>query len=234
MAGPRGALILIAVVLLLVVALAFGPQWWVQRVMREHANPRDDLPGTGGELARHLLDNTRLGDVPVETTETGDHYDPRERVVRLLPGHAGGKSLTAVTVAAHEVGHALQHRDGYALLMLRTRLAAWAAGAEKLGVVMLMGVPLVMLLLRTPAPAGLLLLAGLLAIGSAAVVHLVTLPVELDASFNRALPILAAGYLDAADLPAARRILAAAALTYVAASLASLLNLGRWLLILRR
>lgn len=223
-------LILIALVL----ALLFGPSLWAKAVLRRHAGTREEYPGTGGELARHLLDRHGLQAVTVEATDKGDHYDPRGKAVRLSAENLNGKSLTAVTVAAHEVGHALQDHQGYGPLRARTRLVGLAQGAEKLGALLLMGIPVIALITKLPQSGLLLLLAGLISFGAAVVVHLVTLPVEFDASFGRALPLLAEGYIAPADQSAARRILTACALTYVAGSLASVLNLWRWLAILRR
>lgn len=219
---------------LIVLAVVFGPSLWAKRVLRRHSRTRDDYPGTGGELARHLLDRHGLQGVGVETTEQGDHYDPAAKVVRLSPENHRGRSLTAVTVAAHEVGHALQDHAGYAPLHMRTRLVRFARVAEKLGALLLIVMPLAALLTRAPQGGLLMLLAGLLSFGVAVVVHLVTLPVEFDASFSRALPMLNEGYIPRQDRSAARRILTACALTYVAGSLASVLNLWRWLAILRR
>ncbi|MGE3773817.1 MAG: zinc metallopeptidase [Gammaproteobacteria bacterium] len=224
------------VVALLVFGLLFGPAWWVKRVLAKYSQPADRYAasGTGAALARHLLDLHELADVKVEPTPLGDHYDPVARAVRLEPAHHDGSSLTAVVVAAHEVGHALQHARGERLFATRHRLAQMAVKAERVAGLMLIAAPLVALLTRLPQSGGLMLI---LAAGSAALatlVHLVTLPVELDASFGKALPLLAAGRLHTPDLPHARRILRAAAFTYVAGSLASLLNLGHWLAVLRR
>jgi Zn-dependent membrane protease YugP len=173
--------------------------------------------------------------IQVETTEKGDHYDPETKTVRLTPDNFSGKSLTAVTVAAHEVGHAIQDHMGYQPLAERTRLVRFAQGAEKLGAVVMMGIPIATALARTPVAGILVLVAGMATMGISTLVHLLTLPVEWDASFRRALPVLKQGnYLSPDDMQGARRILTAAALTYVAASLASLLNLWRWVAFLRR
>lgn len=225
-----GYLILIGLLL----AAVFGPSLWARAILRRYSSHREDFPGTGGELARHLLDRFEMSDVRVEETKQGDHYDPRAKAVRLSPENLTGKSLTAVTVAAHEVGHAVQDHRGYAPLHLRTRLVGLAQGAEKLGALLLMVMPFAAMLTRAPSAGLLMLLGGLLSFGTAVLVHLITLPVELDASFRRALPVLASGYLRPEDRPAARRILTACALTYVAGSLASMLNLWRWIAILRR
>ncbi|MFQ5643782.1 MAG: zinc metallopeptidase [Thiogranum sp.] len=224
--------ILIGVVLLLL--LLFGPQLWVQAVMKRHGRPRGDFPGTGGEFARHLLDRLQLTDVRLEASNSGDHYDPAGKVVRLTPDKLNGRSLTAITVAAHEVGHALQDRLDYKPLRWRTRLALLAQTIQQLGNGLFILAPLVTAATRAPSSAFMMLAAGVASFASAALVHLVTLPVEWDASFRRALPLLeAGGYLSAGDQRAARQILTAAAFTYVAGSLASLLSLWRWLRWLR-
>jgi len=221
--------------LLIVLAILLGPQLWTKRVFAQYRGHREDYPGTGGDLARHLLDRFNLPHVKVETTEVGDHYDPMAKVVRLTPDNFGGKSLTAATVAAHEVGHALQDQAGYKPLQERTRLIRVAQGAEKMGSVVMIGIPIVAALTRSPAGGLLVFLAGLATMSIGALVHLITLPVEWDASFRRALPVLEQGhYITREDLHGARRILTAAALTYVAASLGGLLNIWRWITMLRR
>jgi Zn-dependent membrane protease YugP len=223
------------IIVVLVIALILGPSYWVKHTLKKYSYPEDRYPGTGAELARILLDWANLQQVKVEETESGDHYDPIAKVVRLTPDKFNGKSLTAITVAAHEVGHAIQDRDGYLPLKLRTRLVQLAALAEKLGALILMLAPLAMLVTRAPVMGVLFFAGGLLTLGAATLVHLVTLPMEMHASFARALPMLEqGGYLKQGDEPHARRILRAAAWTYVSASLMTLLNMGRWWAILRR
>jgi Zn-dependent membrane protease YugP len=224
---------LIAMVLLL--AVLGLPSIWVQKIMRRYSEPEDRYPGTGGQLARHLLDSLNLKDVKAESTDQGDHYDPQSRTVRLSKGNYEGRSLTAVTVAAHEVGHALQHRDGFGPFLLRQRLVKVSLAAQKGAGFMLLLTPVLMIALRSPRLGILTLLAGGLSMLCASLVHLVTLPTEIDASFGRALPIMReGGYLKPGDEPHARKVLRAAALTYVAASLFSVLNLSRWFTLLRR
>jgi uncharacterized protein len=227
----------VRLVLLLIIVgiIVFGPQLWTRRVFAQHSLPRPDYPGTGAELARHLLDQLDLQHIKVEASELGDHYDPEAKAVRLTPDKFNGKSLTAITVAAHEVGHAIQDRAGYQPFTERTRLVRVAQGAQKLGGIVMMGIPIAAALAQTPVAGVVVLVAGIATMGIATLVHLVTLPVEWDASFRRALPILQQkNYLSPEDERGARRILTAAALTYVAASLASLLNLWRWLAFIRR
>ncbi|MDH4097597.1 MAG: zinc metallopeptidase [Nitrospira sp.] len=225
----------LALLLIIIGLVIFGPQLWTRRVFAQYSGPRPDYPGTGGELARHLLDRFDMKHITVETTELGDHYDAESKAVRLTPDKFSGKSLTALTVAAHEVGHAIQDHTGYQPLTERARLVRVAQGAERIGAVVMMGIPIATALAKTPTAGMLVLLAGMATIGISTLVHLFTLPVEWDASFRRALPVLQRGnYLSTEDMRGARRILTAAALTYLAASLGSLLNLWRWIGFLRR
>ncbi len=220
--------------LLVFLAVVFGPQMWAKRVLARHSGPRDDLAGTGGELARHLVDGLKLPGVKVEPTPGGDHYDPLAKAVRLNRKHCDARSLTALVVASHEVGHAIQDASGYRPFQARTRLVRGAQGVQKVGMALMMAIPVVAILARSPRLGVLMFVVGLATLATSVVVHLVTLPVEWDASFRRALPLLAAnGYIKPADRAAARSILTACALTYVAGSLASLLNLWRWI-VLRR
>jgi Zn-dependent membrane protease YugP len=222
------------ITVLTILAIVFGPQLWAKAILNRHRKQREEIPGTGGEFARHLISSGKIDGVGVERTDGGDHYDPRAKVVRLSDSVYDGKSLTAVVVAAHEVGHAIQDKFGYGPLKLRTRLIAFTAYAERVGAIMLIALPFITALTRAPAAGAIMLAVGLALLLIPVAVHLVTLPVEFDASFNRALPILALGYVPQDELPAARRILTACALTYVAASLAAVLNFWRWIYFLRR
>ncbi len=224
---------LILIIILLVVLL--GPGIWVQVVMKRYREPADRYAETGAELARRLLDHYGMPKVTVERTEQGDHYDPLAKAVRLSLPHHDGKSLAALVIAAHETGHALQHATAYEPLQLRTRLVRWVGPVEKIGAGLLMATPLIVAVTRLPLAGILMLLGGVLTLGSAVVIHLVTLPTEFDASFRRAMPMLeeqGAIYQD--DERHARKLLRAAAMTYVAASMMSLLNIARWWAILRR
>ena len=226
------AFVIMTVVLL---ALVFGPGLWVRRVMERYSNPPDRYAGTGAQLARFLLNNRGMQHVSVESTDQGDHYDPVEKAVRLTPDKYDGRSLTAITVAAHEVGHAIQDHESYAPLRLRTYLVRAARPVERLGAGALMVAPFIGALTRVPSIGIIMFLAGFLTLATSTLVHLATLPTEFDASFRRALPLLdEERVLKKVDRPHARRLLTAAALTYVSASLMSLLNIARWWAILRR
>ena len=225
--------LLILIVMVLVVLL--GPGLWIKAVMRRYAQPENRYEMTGAEVARRLLDANELHDVKVEVTGAGDHYDPMEKAVRLGEDHYKKGSLAAVTIAAHEVGHAIQDAQAYPALKWRTRLVRILGPVEKLGAGVLMATPLIIALTRHPVAGLLTFTGGFLALGSGVVIHLLTLPSEFDASFNRALPMLEKhGLLFKSDARHARKLLRAAAMTYVAASLMSLLNVARWWAILRR
>jgi uncharacterized protein len=226
--------ILIGLAVIFVLLLVFGPQFWVQYAMKKHGEERPDLPGTGGELARHLLDEAGLQSVVVEETEMGDHYDPEDRVVRLMPQNIAGKSVTAVAIAAHEVAHAVQHAREEPGFMRRMSVIGNIIWIDRIATIILLSAPLLAVVIKAP-----ILLLGQIALGVVLLMvrvaaHLVTLPIEYDASFRKALPVLQqGGYLTEADLPAARHVLKAAAWTYVAAAMATLLDIARWFRIIR-
>ncbi len=226
---------LYAVVIVATLILIYGPQIWVRWVLnRYNRKPEDNFPGTGGELARHLLDRYDLHEINVEITEIGDHYDPMAKAVRLTRDKFEGRTLTAIAVAAHECGHAYQHAAAEPMFMMRTRLAQLSVVAQRIGSFLLFAAPISVMVTKLPSAAVFNIIGAFLVMGFAVVMHLFTLPVEIDASFKKALPLLNNGYLSSQQMPAARSILRAAAWTYIAASLTSLLNFWRWLAVLRR
>ena len=227
MALAAGALIVLAVI--------FGPSLWVKFVMRRYSTEKPEIPGTGGELAKHLIKRFSLKDVEVETTELGDHYDPIEKKVRLSREHYESKSLTAVAIAAHEVGHAIQDHQGDRRLATRTKMVPIVNLLARWSVVIISLSPIIGIIMRHPMPFSLLLFLGLSGFIARMMVHAVTLPIEFDASFSKALPILREGnYVSQSNEKAVSHVLRAAALTYVSAALADILNLSRWIFILLR
>ena len=227
MALAAGALIVIAVI--------FGPSLWVKFVMRRYSTEKPEMPGTGGELAKHLIKRFSLKDVEVETTELGDHYDPIEKKVRLSREHYESKSLTAVAIAAHEVGHAIQDHQGDKRLATRTKMVPIVNLLARWSVVIISLSPVIGIITRHPIPFSLLLFIGLSGFIARMMMHAVTLPIEFDASFSKALPILREGnYVSQSNEKAVSHVLRAAALTYVSAALADILNLSRWIFILLR
>lgn len=222
---------IILVILLIAAVLVVLPQAWIHNTIERHAGHRPDLGGTGGEFARHVLDRMKLHDVAVETTEQGDHYDPEARAVRLQPRFFSGRSVSAVAIAAHEVGHAMQHAMALPMFERRRHLAKQAHVLGMIAQAFLWSAPVLMILNRSAAA----LVMNVVGFGGmtlmSVAVQATTLPVEFDASFKRALPLLEHGqFLKPQDLGAARQLLRAAAFTYVAALVRSILvipGLGR-------
>lgn len=218
-----------AVIIIPAAALIVGPRLWVNRVLKRYDQNELDGSGTAAEVARSLLDDRNLQAVKVERTDLGDHYDPDARSVRISRDKHDRKSLTAVTTAAHEVGHALQHATQYTPFVWRIHLTKVARVAGEVGSIMLLSVPVAALATRNPVPAYVIGFAALGILGTGMAVQLVTLPTEFDASFNKAMRMLEDGYVNGEQLAGARKILLACSMTYVAASLASVLNVWPWL-----
>ena len=221
---------------LILLLLAWAPSLWVRRMFARHGDTRDDLPGTGAELARHLIERFELDGVKVERTDAlRDHYDPAAKAIRLGPANHDGRSLTAVAVATHEVGHAIQFARGEGVSRLRQRWIPLANALKKGGIMLLALLPVVGIVAPSPAAFVAVVVLSLALQLAGALAYLIVLPEEWDASFAKAMPILAQGeYVDEADLPAVSAVLRAAAWTYFARALADLVNIGRWALILRR
>ncbi len=191
--------------------LALYAQWRVKSTYRRYLQVPNASGMTGLQVVQYLIRSTglalRVERVPGEMT---DHYDPRNKVLRLSQGVAQSKSVAAVAIVAHELGHALQDAHAFALLRLRSGLVPVVNFTSQLGPIIFF----VGLLLQSEQVATL----GVLFVAGATVFALLTLPVELDAS-RRAMQLLQQGgiLLDEASLRGARRVLSAAALTNVAA-----------------
>jgi Zn-dependent membrane protease YugP len=223
-------ILLIIAILLLV----YGPSLWVKYVLRKHNRHLDKMPGTGSELARHLIERFGLEGVVVEkTAKDEDYYSPGDKKVGLSPEVYDGKSITAIAVAAHEVGHAIQYANGEPISRLREKYTQMAGMAQNIGITILTLSPLFGVVTRSSAAMILVIMAGVVAMLSSVAIYAMILPEEYDASFSKALPILDSGYLPEEYMPAARQVLKACALTYVAAALADILSVWRWLSVLR-
>lgn len=214
---------------IILLTIIVGPGLWAQHVLSRYSKEQPKFTYTGEQFAQRLINQFQLKGVKVEKTKAGtDHYDPISKCVRLGDNYYDQPSLTAITVAAHEVGHAIQDYTAHAGLRSRLQMVKIAQVAGKLGNGALIAAPILGIVSKSPTVAFMVFGLAFLGMFTMVLVHLITLPVEYDASFNRALPILEdAGYLDQQELSKARRILKACALTYVAQSLQSLLQLHR-------
>ncbi|MRI32884.1 peptidase [Endozoicomonas sp. OPT23] len=220
---------------LLIILLVVAPQYWVKRTLNRHGSNLKAMPGTGGELANHLIERFELSGVTVVKGGQGeDYYDPSRKLISLSPQHYEGRSVAAVAIAAHETSHALQDQENNPDFLRREKRIRLAVSIQQFSSIALMISPLIFLLTRAPHSMLLTALIGISGMVAAIWVQFLNLPIELDASFKKALPILSEGYLPDEHLPAANEVLKAAAYTYVAAALASVVNLARWVAILRR
>lgn len=207
------------------ILLGLWAQARVQSTYARYSQVRAVRGITADQVARRILDANGLRDVSIRRIAGSltDHYDPRERVVRLSDTVYGSPSIAAIGVAAHEVGHAVQHATGYAPLKLRTAIVS----VTNIGSTLSMPLILIGILLNSSRLA----LVGVALFGLVAVFQLVTLPVEFNAS-SRALATLdGMDILGREELGGARQVLTAAALTYVAALIQSLAQLLRLLLL---
>ncbi|NLK00476.1 MAG: zinc metallopeptidase [Clostridia bacterium] len=182
---------------------------------------------TGAQIAEKLLLENGINDVRVERTNTrlGDHYDPRKKVLRLSPEVYGGSSIAAVGVAAHETGHAIQHDTGYFPLELRASLVPVAQfGSTAAFPILFVG-----LLLGSP----LLAQIGVYAFLGVVLFQLVTLPVEYNASARAVALLQSTGFVHGEEAEHTKKVLNAAALTYLAGALAAVLSLLRLVILSR-
>ena len=226
---------LIIILIVLIGALSMVPQLWIRHVMKQHAHDLPDIEGTGGELAEHLIERFELHGIGVEPCEEGaDHFSPTEKMVRLSPSNFEGRSLKAVAVAAHEVGHAIQFHRQEEIFKLRSKYLPQAQKLKQLAMYVLWASPILAIVFRSPIVMALPILVSVALQIISALTYLVVLPEEWDASFGKALPILEEGYITEKQVPAARKVLKAAAFTYFAAALSSILSLGYLMLLLRR
>ena len=212
----------------LALGLLFAPQLWVRAVLKKHSATRATLPGSGGELALHFKNKFKLEALEIVGAAQADHYDPLHKRVALQQQNYTGKSLTAVAVAAHEFGHALQDARSEPMFRWRTRLVRISASLQRLAFALIIIAPIVGW--AAPLAGATTLALGIGANASILLVHLVTIPVEFDASFKYALPLLRSGqYLSEPELKRVRRILLACALTYVSGALTQLVLFWRQL-----
>lgn len=207
--------------------LAFAAQWYVSVTFRRFGKVPLSTGLSGAEVATALLRDAGVRDVAVEETSgfLSDHYDPSAKVLRLSPAVYRGRSVSSAGVAAHESGHAVQHARKYGLMPVRQALVLPARLGSQLGFwVILIGLALHALELAW---------IGVALFGCILLFELVTLPVEINASSRARALLLAGGLAGPADEEGVRKVLRAAAFTYVAAAAMSLLDVMRWLRVLR-
>ncbi len=213
--------------------LAFGAQWMVKSAYAKMSRVAASM--TGAQAARRILDSNGLYDVPIEQVpgELSDHYDPRDKVLRLSPHVFQGNSMASVGIAAHEAGHALQDAKHYAPLVLRNMAVPVASFGSSFGTILLMvGMGMTIYMAGNAAGGGIgawIFLAGILLFAATVVFQLVNLPVEFDASSRAKTELVNLGIVSGPDLKYVSQVLNAAALTYVAATLQAVLTLAYYI-----
>lgn len=216
------------ILLLPAMLVAFYAQMKIKSTFSKYSEIRSMRGMTAAEAARYLLNGAGLNDVSIEMIggSLTDHYDPRTRTLRLSQSVFNSTSVAAIGVAAHETGHAIQHKTGYVPLSLRNALVPVANFGSNAAWI------LVLLAFFTGAYG--LIDLGIVLFSAAVLFQIVTLPVEFNAS-SRALKLLESeGILYEDEVGSARKVLSAAALTYVAAALVAISQLLRLILMSRR
>ena len=203
----------------------FLPSIWVSYVLKKNNEILPDMPFTGKELGLKLLKENKLENVLIEPINKVDHYNPLEKKVRISEDKLNKKSITSIAVVAHEIGHAIQDKENYKPLLLRQKLIEKTIIFQRVGsFLLIIGLPSIFAITKSPF---ITFLAAILIMGCLStnvLIHLITLPVEFDASFKRALPILQK-YVPNENMRQCRSVLRAAAFTYLAQSIVSIFRL---------
>ena len=220
------------VLVLPAVLLSLWASWNVKHTFRKYAEINNSRGITGADAARRVLDANGLRDVPVEhiSGELSDHYDPKTQTVRLSDSVWGSTSVAAVGVACHEVGHAIQNAENYLPVQVRQAIIPISAIGEKLSIPLLV---LGLVLSSFSRSFIYLAYAGVALYALCAVFQIVTLPTEFDASRRALVSIQETALLDGEELQGAKKVLNAAALTYVAALATTLMQLLRFAMLVR-
>jgi len=210
------------------VIFAFWAQSKVKSTFAKYSRVDSQTSMTGRSLARRLLDAYQLNDIPIENIQgqLSDHYDPKKRVVRLSQSTYNDSSVASLGVVAHELGHVIQHKEKYAPLMIRNTFVPIAQFGSSFAWIIFFGG----LLLSTPP----LLYAGIFLFTAVVIFSLVTLPVEFDASKRGLVMLEKQVMMDKNHVAMAKKVLSAAAMTYLASTLMAILQLLRMILIARR
>ncbi len=210
------------------ILLALLAQWMVQSAFQKMSQ----VPAStnGYDAARRILDSVGLDNVDIEQVpgHLSDHYDPQARVLRLSPEVYSGYSMAAVGIAAHEAGHAVQHARNYAPLIVRNFAVPAANFGSSLGTILIM-IGMAMVFSNAAVFGKWIFLAGIIGFGATVFFQLVNLPVEFDASARAKTLLVNVGIVSGPELHYVSRVLNAAALTYVAATLQAVLTLAYYI-----
>ena len=203
----------------------FLPSLWVNYILKKNNTILPDMPFSGRQLGKKILQEKQLDNVSIQQINKIDHYNPIEKIVHIGEDKIDKKSITSIAVVTHEIGHAIQDKENYKPLLLRQKLIEKTMIFQRIGSFLLViGLPSIFAITKNPV---ITLIAAIIIMGCLStnvLIHLITLPVEFDASFKRALPILKK-YVPKENMRQCRSVLRAAAFTYLAQSIVSIFRL---------
>ena len=203
----------------------FLPSLWVNYILKKYNKILPNMPFTGKELGKMILEEQNLTNVSINPIKQLDHYNPIDKKIHISDDKLNKKSITSIAVVTHEIGHAIQDKENYKPLKLRQSLIEKTMIFQRIGsFLLIIGLPSIFAFTKSPF---ITLIAAIIIMGCLStnvLIHLITLPVEYDASFKRALPILKK-YVPKENMFQCRSVLRAAALTYLAQSIVSIFRL---------
>ena len=203
----------------------FIPSLWVNYILKKYNKILPDMPFTGRELGNKILEEQKLNNVSINPIKQLDHYNPIDKKIHISDDKLNKKSITSIAVVAHEIGHAIQDRENYKPLKLRQSLIEKTMIFQRIGsFLLIIGLPSIFAFTKSPFITFISALVIMGCLTTNVLIHLITLPVEFDASFKRALPILSK-YVPRENMYQCKSVLRAAALTYLAQSIVSIFRL---------
>ena len=183
------------------------------------------MPFTGKQLGQKILEEEKLNNVSINSIKQLDHYNPIDKKIHISDDKLNKKSITSIAVVAHEIGHAIQDKENYKPLIMRQKLIEKTMIFQRLGsFLLIIGLPSIFAFTKSPLITFLAAMIIMGCLSTNVLIHLITLPVEFDASFKRALPILQK-YVPKENMKQCRSVLRAAAFTYLAQSIVSIFRL---------
>ncbi len=200
----------------------FLPSIWVNYVLNKNNRILLNMPFTGNELGKKILQEQRITNVSIVPIRKIDYYNPKEKKIHIGEDKLNKKSITSITVVVHEIGHAIQDKENYKPLIMRQKLVEKTTVFQRLGsLLLIIGLPSIFALTKSPIITFISAIFIMGFLSTNVLIHLITLPVEFDASFKRALPILQ-NYVPKENMKQCRSVLRAAAFTYLAQSIVSI------------
>ena len=205
--------------------ILFLPNIWVNYILKNNNRVLSNMPFTGNQLGKKILEEQKIYNVSIEPIKQLDHYNPIKKKIHIGEDKLNKKSITSIAVVAHEIGHAIQDKENYKPLIMRQKLIEKTMIFQRLGsFLLIIGLPSIFAFTKSPLITFIAAIIIMGCLSTNVLIHLITLPVEFDASFKRALPILEK-YVPKENMKQCRSVLRAAALTYLSQSIVSVFRL---------